>query len=70
MAITIDATYENGMLKPAQPLPFSEHEKVRITIEAGQTWTDRTAGMLKWTGDNEDLHLIAEDDEFGILGLP
>lgn len=33
MAITIDATYENGVLKPAQPLPLSEHEKVRVTVE-------------------------------------
>ena len=33
MAITIDATYENGVLKPAQPLPLSENEKVRVTVE-------------------------------------
>jgi predicted DNA-binding antitoxin AbrB/MazE fold protein len=29
MTITIDATYEDGVLKPAQPLPLSECEKVR-----------------------------------------
>ena len=34
MSITIDATYEDGVLKPAQPLPLSEHEKVRVTVEA------------------------------------
>jgi predicted DNA-binding antitoxin AbrB/MazE fold protein len=28
MTITIDATYEDGVLKPAQPLPLAEHEKV------------------------------------------
>jgi predicted DNA-binding antitoxin AbrB/MazE fold protein len=33
MSITIDATYEDGVLKPAQPLPLSEHEKVRVTVE-------------------------------------
>lgn len=33
MTITVDATYENGVLKPAQPLPLSEHEKVRVTVE-------------------------------------
>ena len=26
------SNYENGVLKPAQPLPFREHEKVRITV--------------------------------------
>ena len=33
MALTIEAIYENGVLKPAQPLPLKEHETVRITIE-------------------------------------
>ena len=70
MAITIDATYENGVFKLAQPLPLLEHEKVRITIEPVQSWTDRTAGMLKWNGDPETLHRIAGEDEFSILGSP
>jgi predicted DNA-binding antitoxin AbrB/MazE fold protein len=29
MSLTVEAIYEDGVLKPAQPLPFSEHEKVR-----------------------------------------
>jgi predicted DNA-binding antitoxin AbrB/MazE fold protein len=33
MTITIDATYEDGVLKPAQPLPFDEHAQVRVTVE-------------------------------------
>jgi predicted DNA-binding antitoxin AbrB/MazE fold protein len=33
MAITIDATYEDGVLKPSQPLPLSENEKVWVTVE-------------------------------------
>jgi predicted DNA-binding antitoxin AbrB/MazE fold protein len=33
MTITVDATYEQGVLKPVQPLPFAEHEKVRLTVE-------------------------------------
>ncbi len=33
MTITIDATYEDGVLKPAEALPFSEGAKVRVTIE-------------------------------------
>lgn len=33
MTITIDATYEQGVLKPSQPLPFREHELVRVTVE-------------------------------------
>ncbi|HEY2414994.1 MAG TPA: antitoxin family protein [Pirellulaceae bacterium] len=33
MTITIDATYEDGVLKPAEPLPFAEGTRVRVTIE-------------------------------------
>ena len=33
MSITFDATYEDGVLKRALPLPLAEHEKVRVTVE-------------------------------------
>jgi len=66
MPITVEAIYENGILKLAQPLPLKEHEKVRVTIEPELTWAERTAGMLHWPGDPEVLRQIAEDDEFGI----
>jgi predicted DNA-binding antitoxin AbrB/MazE fold protein len=33
MALIVEAVYENGVLKPTQPLPFQEHEKVTITVE-------------------------------------
>lgn len=70
MAITVEAVYENGVLKPEQPLPLKEHEKVRIHIEPELTWAERTAGMLQWSGDLKDLHRIAEDDEFSLLESP
>ena len=70
MAITTEATYEDGVLKPAGPLPLNEHEKVRVTVEPHRTWAERTAGMLKWTGDPEFLRRVAEDDEYGMLESP
>ncbi len=66
MTLTVEAIYENGVLKPAQPLPLKEHETVRITIEPRLSWAERTAGILQWTGDFEDLRRVVEDDEFGI----
>jgi predicted DNA-binding antitoxin AbrB/MazE fold protein len=66
MPLTIEAIYENGVLKPLEPLPLQEHEKVRITVEPARSWAERTAGLLQWTGDFEDLRRIVEDDEFGI----
>jgi predicted DNA-binding antitoxin AbrB/MazE fold protein len=36
MAITVEAIYENGVLKPEEPLPFKEREKVIVTVEEKQ----------------------------------
>ena len=54
MAITIEATYENGVLKPGQPLPFKEHEKVRVTLESKTSWVQRTAGIMGFQGTQEE----------------
>jgi predicted DNA-binding antitoxin AbrB/MazE fold protein len=70
MPLTIEAVYENGVLKPTQPLPLEEHEKVQVTIQAARSWAERTSGMLQWTGDPEVLRRIIEDPEFGIMESP
>ncbi len=50
MSITIEATYENGVLKPAQPLPLKEQEQVQVTIHRPNSLADRTYGMIGWSG--------------------
>jgi len=32
MTLTIDAIYEDGVLKLAKPLPLAEHDKVQVTV--------------------------------------
>ena len=32
MVRTLPAVYENGVLRPLQPLPLKEHEQVTITV--------------------------------------
>ena len=59
MAITVEAIYENGVLKPIQPLSLKEHEKVRLTIEPATTWVERTAGMMGFKGTAEDAEYCA-----------
>ena len=49
MTLTVEAVYENGVLKPTGPLPLREHEKVRITIEPAENWVQRTAGIIPCT---------------------
>jgi predicted DNA-binding antitoxin AbrB/MazE fold protein len=70
MSITIDATYEDGVLKPSSPLPFKEHEMVRVTLVPKISLARQTAGMIPWTGDAETLRRIAEDPEYGIMESP
>ena len=67
MALTVEAIYENGVLRLAEPLPLKEHERVQITIEQKVSWVQATSGIMGWTGDTETLRRIAEDPEYGIL---
>lgn len=63
MAITVEATYENGVLKPAQPLPLREHESVELTIRTRTSRAEQTYGLLGWTGDAATFDRILEEAE-------
>lgn len=64
MPITVEAVYENGVLKPMQPLPLQEHDRVRITIQAKTDWIQETYGICGWTGSAEEAERLATDPEF------
>jgi predicted DNA-binding antitoxin AbrB/MazE fold protein len=54
MTLTVEAIYENGVLKPTQPLPLREQEKVRLqvdTIEDAVQRVHATAGLIPCTND-------------------
>lgn len=76
MSHVVGATYENGQLKLARPLPLQEREKVRVTVESlsgGSALLDavrRTYGMVPWSGDAETLERLALDMEFDISESP
>ena len=70
MSISFEAIYENGMLKPAQPLPLKEHEKVLVTLQPAISLARQTAGMVPWTGEIEALESLVRDPEFSILESP
>ncbi|HVA44761.1 MAG TPA: antitoxin family protein [Pirellulales bacterium] len=78
-SLLIQAVYENGVLKPEQPLPLAEHERVQVSIQtmAGRQPSDpaasrakATSGMLGWTGDAATVERLALDPEFGIEESP
>jgi predicted DNA-binding antitoxin AbrB/MazE fold protein len=70
MTLTVEAIYENGVLKPTEPLPFKEHEKVTVTVQLTTSLAKQTAGMVPWTGDDETLERVIRDPDFGILESP
>ena len=63
MPFTVEAIYEDGVLKPAQPLPLKEHEKVRVTVQAAVGRVRQTAGLIGWTGSQEDADFVALSPE-------
>jgi predicted DNA-binding antitoxin AbrB/MazE fold protein len=70
MPLTVEAVYENGVLKPDKPLPLPDHTRVQVTVQVKPSIARESAGLLRWRGDWETLRRLAEDDEFGILESP
>jgi predicted DNA-binding antitoxin AbrB/MazE fold protein len=64
MAITVEAVYENGMLKLSEPLPWKEGERVNVVVSSLDSPILKAYGIMGWTGDAETLERIALDPEF------
>ncbi|MGH7174493.1 MAG: antitoxin family protein [Gemmataceae bacterium] len=63
MDLTIDAVYENGVLKPVQPLPLREHETVQLTVVTKRNWVEETAGIMGFQGTVEEADYFATDPD-------
>jgi predicted DNA-binding antitoxin AbrB/MazE fold protein len=63
MSLTIEAVYENGVLKPDRPLPLEEHARVQITVQTAVSRVGQTAGLIGWTGNQEDADFVALSPE-------
>jgi predicted DNA-binding antitoxin AbrB/MazE fold protein len=74
MSLTVDAVYEDGVLKPVEPLPLEEHEQVRVTVERARppVW-ERIAALTANAPPEEIAKLppggAAEIDEY-LYGTP
>ena len=73
MSLEIEATYENGILKPANELPLQEGQKVSIIIQprSGQPQggaVRRLSGLIPWPGDREELRRYLNDPDEGVPG--
>lgn len=76
MSITVEAVYENGVLKPVQPLPLAEHEKVELVVrkpadvQAALNAVRQSYGIVGWKGDAATIERVALDPDFGIKESP
>jgi len=63
MILIVEATYENGVLRPAQPLPLKEREKVRLSVRRVPSTADQSYGMIGWSGDADTFDRLLQESE-------
>ncbi len=61
--LEIEAVYERGTLKLSRELPLQEGQKVTITIHPTGSAAEQFYGLVRWTGDPEELHRFLEDPD-------
>ena len=59
--LQIEAVYEGGALKLPRELPLQEGQKVTITIHPDGSAVEQFYGLVRWTGDPEELHRFLEN---------
>jgi predicted DNA-binding antitoxin AbrB/MazE fold protein len=62
--LTIHAIYEEGKLRPLQPLPLQEQEQVLLQV-IRESAVQETSGMLQGL-DPQVVREVAEGEEFSV----
>ena len=70
MSIEVEAVYESGCLKLDSPLPFDEHQRVRVIVVGQSTTARRLYGVIGWKGDAETVRQAALEPSAGVLESP
>ena len=57
MTLTVEAVYENGVLKPVNPLPLNERQLVQVTLDtAGLPLRNHSAFLNSFSSEDEGLY--------------
>lgn len=59
MAITVEAVYENGVLKLSDPLPWKNGEHVSVTISSLDSPILQAYGIMGFKGTAEEAEYFA-----------
>ncbi len=59
MAIIVEAIYENGVLKPSEPLPWKDGEKVHIAVSSLDSPILKAYGIMGFKGTQEEAEYYA-----------
>jgi predicted DNA-binding antitoxin AbrB/MazE fold protein len=59
MAITVEAVYENGVLKPSQPLPWKDGDRVRVAVSSLDSPILKAYGIMGFKGTAEEAEYFA-----------
>jgi predicted DNA-binding antitoxin AbrB/MazE fold protein len=58
MTLTIEAIHEDGVFKPAQPLPLKEQDRVQVTVTQRMVVVSLAGAVdLSWPGDSPRFYL-------------
>ena len=59
MAITVEAVYENGVLRPSEPLPWKEGERVSIAVSSLDSPLLKAYGIMGFKGTAAEAEYLA-----------
>ncbi|MBI4715664.1 MAG: antitoxin family protein [Nitrospirae bacterium] len=59
---TIDAIYEDGIIKPLEKLVLPNLQKIKVTIDTTESIAASTKAMIKARSDV--VQVVAESDEY------
>jgi predicted DNA-binding antitoxin AbrB/MazE fold protein len=70
MTRNLQAVYEDGVLKPLEPLAFKEHQKVTVTVtdQADEDWID--SGFLSYLETQADDSVTLEQVHAALAKIP
>ena len=57
--ITVEAVYENGVLKPAEPLPWKDGERVSVSVSSLDSPILKAYGLMGFKGTAEEAEYLA-----------